>query len=352
MTLRHLDVAWDPTQERDPNNTELEDADADAEYCWTPLQLASLKGDITTVKQILAETPPPSLPSVVNAPPTGYYGKTALQASCLRGHEEVVRLLLDAGADVHMAGGNNSHRNALENACSAGNMAIVRMLLDHGAQVNPRGGAGSYGGRTPLAAAAERGHVGVVRLLLLGMGADVNAAPSRTYGCTPLQGACSLPPPATSDGDGAGNGDGDGDEGDQKNRVEKRRDVELVELLLDSGADVNAPAGKSRGRTALQSACLAGNMEVVEVLLSRGADVNAPGSAYKGGTALHAACAKGRAEIVRRMLEAGADVNAEAGWHRQTPLQTAAVGGHVEIVEMLRAAGAVGRASGGKVLFW
>lgn len=339
MTLPPLDAAWDPSQEQD-----LGAEQDDAEYCWTPLQLASHAGDLNTVRQILAETPPGSLSSVVNAPPTGYYGKTALQASCLRGHEEVVQALLHAGADVHMAGGNNSHRNAFEIACGVGNMAVVRMLLDHGAQVNPEGGAGRYGGRTPLAAAAERGHVDVARLLL-GLGADVNASPSRAHGCTPLQGACSLPGTASGAGGGGGGG-GDGGDGGG------RKDLELVRLLLDSGADVNAPAGKSRGWTALQGACVAGNAEAVEVLLARGADVNAPGSAFKGGPALHAACARGRAGLVRRLLDAGADVNGEAGWDRQTPVQTAAVGGHAEVVEMLRAAGADGWAWGGKVLFW
>lgn len=337
MILPPLDAAWDPSQKQDPGAEE----DDEAEYCWTPLQLASHAGDIDTVRRILAETPAPSLPSVVNAPPTGYYGKTALQASCLRGHEEVTRALLRAGADVHMAGGNNSHRNALEVACGVGNMAVVRMLLDHGARVNPDGGAGRYGGRTPLAAAAERGHLDVVRLLL-GLGADVNAAPSRVHGCTPLQGACSLPGPA------AGDGGGGGGEGERRGR----EDVELVRLLLDSGADVNAAAGKARGWTALQGACLAGNVEAVEVLLASGADVNAAGSAFKGGPALHAACARGRVALVARLLDAGADVNGRAGWGGQTPLQTAAVGGHTEIVEMLRRAGAGGPAWGGKVLFW
>lgn len=110
----------------------------------------------------------------------------------------------------------------------------------------------------------------VVRLLL-GLGADVNAGPGRTYGCTPLQGACSLP------GNGSGGGGG--------------HVVGLVRLLLDSGADVNAP-----------------------------------GSMFKGGTALHAACAKGRTELVRRLLDAGADVNGEAGWGRLGQADAAADG--------------------------
>lgn len=57
---------------------------------------------------------------IVNAPPQGWYGQTALQAACMHEHDEAVRILLDAGADIGAPGGNNIYRNAFEYACGTG----------------------------------------------------------------------------------------------------------------------------------------------------------------------------------------------------------------------------------------
>lgn len=57
---------------------------------------------------------------VVNHPPMGYYGQTALQATSMRGHDLVAQALIEAGADVNAPGGNNIYRNAFELACGTG----------------------------------------------------------------------------------------------------------------------------------------------------------------------------------------------------------------------------------------
>jgi ankyrin repeat protein len=51
-----------------------------------------------------------------------------------------------------------------------------------------------------------------------------------------------------------------------------------------------------------------GHLEIVKLLLEHGADVNAK-TAYE--TALHLAAEKGHLEIVKFLLEHGADVNAK-----------------------------------------
>ncbi|KAK4194116.1 hypothetical protein QBC40DRAFT_270361 [Triangularia verruculosa] len=58
---------------------------------------------------------------------------------------------------------------------------------------------------------------------------------------------------------------------------------------------------------ALQAASYRGNSEIVQQLLEYGADVNAQGGEY--GNALQATSTGGHAEIVRQLLERGADVN-------------------------------------------
>lgn len=130
--------------------------------------------------------------------------------------------------------------------------------------------------------------------------------------------------------------------------------AELVRLLIARGADVNAPAARISGLTALQGASRAGEAEVVGILLRSGADVNAPGPAatsHLGGTALHAAAAGGHVEILRKLLAAGADPNSRAGPRRQTPMQSAHLIGRADIVDVLVGAGAVGPRGGGKILF-
>lgn len=82
--------------------------------------------------------------------------------------------------------------------------------------------------------------------------------------------------------------------------------IEMVKLLLENGADVNA-----RGRykeTALTIASYNNNIELVKLLLDNGADVNA-GNKY-GYTALMWASTKWNKDIVKLLLDNGADVNA------------------------------------------
>lgn len=108
-----LDAKWDPT----PLLTE----DEDEEPKWTELQLASRIGDLVRVTEILSACDSVAQKlEVVNHPPMGYYGQTALQAASMRGHHLVAQALIEAGADVHAPGGNNVYRNAFELACGTG----------------------------------------------------------------------------------------------------------------------------------------------------------------------------------------------------------------------------------------
>ncbi|KAL9096722.1 MAG: hypothetical protein Q9165_001210 [Trypethelium subeluteriae] len=84
--------------------------------------------------------------------------------------------------------------------------------------------------------------------------------------------------------------------------------IEIVKLLLDRGADVNAQGNYSN---ALQAASGGGYIEIVKLLLDRGADVNAQEGYH--GNALKAASRQGYTETVKLLLDRVADVNAQKG---------------------------------------
>ena len=81
---------------------------------------------------------------------------TILNAASAGGHDKVVQMLLEKGAEVNAQGG--AYGNALQAASIRGYKNVVQILLEKGAEVNAQGGA--YG--NALQAASVRGHKKVV----------------------------------------------------------------------------------------------------------------------------------------------------------------------------------------------
>ncbi|KAJ6527979.1 ankyrin repeat-containing domain protein [Mycena vulgaris] len=277
---------------------------------------------------------------------------SALQAAASKGATDIVRLLLSYGADVNgpdLRGENSNAQGgrfgtALQAAafCEPNSKALdlVRLLLESGADVNAQGG--EYG--TALTAASVRGFTDVVQLLL-DNGADVNA-PGGELGSA-LQAACSEG--ATDvvrlllsyDADVNGpdlRGENSNAQGGRFGTAlqaaafcePNSKALDLVRLLLESGADVNAQGGKYG--TALTAASVRGFTDVVQLLLDNGADVNAQGGEY--GTALTVASVRGFTDVVQLLLDNGADVNAQGGEYG-TALTAASVRGFTDVVQLL-----------------
>jgi predicted LPLAT superfamily acyltransferase len=85
-----------------------------------------------------------------NATPVCSCGKTALQAASIGGHLEVVRLLLENGAEVKAR--CKSGRAALHYAAGSGHSEIVRLLPDNGASAQTE----DYKGRLAIMLAREQ----------------------------------------------------------------------------------------------------------------------------------------------------------------------------------------------------
>ncbi|KAL8413413.1 hypothetical protein RB594_004877 [Gaeumannomyces avenae] len=116
-----------------------------------------------------------------------------------------------------------------------------------------------------------------------------------------------------------------------------RNHVDLVELLIEKGANVNQRTVGSIDRTPLQKAAELGYLDILKLLLDRGADVNAPAAARGGsGTALQLAAMGGNCAVLCELLERGADLSMppckrDGRW----PLEGAAEHGRMSVIELL-----------------
>ena len=273
---RILQGPQDPNDPHLPFNYFGENFDGD----YMPLDLAAAEGHLEVVRLLLE--------SGADKDYTSRGGITALHSAAANGRLEVVRLLLDSGSDKEkLAYG----LTALHSAAMNGHSEVVRLLLESGADKHTI----SHGGTTALHFAVENGHLEVVRLLL-DSGADKEKL---SNGRTALHSA-------------AMNGHS-----------------EVVRLLLESGADKEKLA---YGLTALHGAAMNGHSEVVRLLLESGADKE---KLSNGLTALHSAAMNGHSEVVRLLLESGADKE-RLGASCKTALQLAAENNHYDVVHLLQ----------------
>ncbi|KAF7554274.1 hypothetical protein G7Z17_g3023 [Cylindrodendrum hubeiense] len=341
---------------------------------WVALYFTSLHGDEAAVEWLLKQgVNLNDVHSPVNIPEiTG----TILQAAIKGGNIKVVEMLLQAGANVELVGENET---ALCTTIRMRDGAMFTALLSNGANPSPSGVR-----VTPLAIAAIHGEVEMVRsliavgaevdqlsydpgdvcnyrpserilstetalnwalkeynrsmaqgteevietsiraikpicLLLLSNGADPNTGPEGTGSCLGLVCEASY---------------------NRRARLEGNDGEELVQLLINAGADVNAPAVGGGVLTALELA-FAVSEKLARILIDAGASKDQKGELVslaiergymnlvsdllngdghvelnfrpKNGSRLplQAAAAKGNTDLVRLLLRRGADVNAQ-----------------------------------------
>ena len=121
--------------------------------------------------------------------------------------------------------------------------------------------------------------------------------------------------------------------------AETRSGEDRLQMLLDVGVDINAPAFSflTGAHTLILDYCESGKIDEAKRLIHAGADVNIMGPDSK--TALMETCDRGYEEIVKELIAAGADVNIR-GDNGVTALMIACKKGYEGVVRELIYAGA------------
>jgi ankyrin repeat protein len=297
-------------------------ANARTDTGGTPLHFASDAGHSTCVALLLEAG------AEVNA--QSAEGFTPLFVAAQENKVDCARLLLAAHAQVNLA--TVSGDTPLLTAAAHGNTACLKLLLEAGAVVDACGPQGI----TPLFVAAQEGQLECVEALL---SAGANKDAETKDGTTVLHTA-------------ARGGDRHIvqhllDAGADPNAGHFRASAvhlaliaehfNVVKLLLSRGAKANAPQGPD-SLVPLFDAIKQGNMDMVDLLLDAGADVQAADS--KGFTALHTATLVSNNEIVEVLIRAGANVNAREKQFGLTPLCMAYGNAKLDLVQILLEAGA------------
>ncbi|KAJ3522587.1 hypothetical protein NMY22_g11830 [Coprinellus aureogranulatus] len=112
---------------------------------------------------------------------------------------------------------------------------------------------------------------------------------------------------------------------------DKDAPIDVLELMLEKGADPNAQGGQYNN-TCLHWACLIGRENVVSLLLKYRANPDIQDGSQ--GTPLHNACRLGHAKCAQVLLDAGANINAR-NMALRTDLHEACFNGHVDCVKLL-----------------
>ncbi|CAM2862814.1 ankyrin repeat domain-containing protein [Legionella worsleiensis] len=292
----------------------------------TPLHLAAKRGYVDVVKLMLSKEINPDL--------KGYNNKSPIYYATKKGHDAVVKCLLDAGAWVnqgmgeeeitplHLAiehqqvnvvacllqNGANPHKpnhlgwGALHLACLAGNYSIVQLLLNAPMHADT---TFSPLGHTALHLTAEQDNLEIFKLLIQHR---ANPEKENDHSFNALHIAAHF------------------------------GQLEIARFILEIAPQLINVVTRTHFISPLYLAAENGHLELVNLFLQKGAEPN--WVSRTGYTPLHIAARKGFLAIVNRLIDASANINQIIPEGQLTPLYLAAEKGYVDVVDRLLREGA------------
>jgi ankyrin repeat protein len=234
--------------------------------------------------------------------------KTPLCLACVRGHFEIVKDLIEAGAAAKSKTGAIDF-DPLHVAIKGGHLNITKMLVEAGAATEADWSGDQRGCHVPITLAAQMGFAEIVKLLVEA-GANIQAtAPAKVVEvrCT-YEGQKNLTP---------------------LDIAAMLGHCEVAKVLVNAGAMI---VNKKAMSVAMFAATYNGHPKTLKTLVEGGADL------IKYPEVLFLASSKGHSEIVKILLEAGADKEVRCKGCK--PLFIASRYGNTDTVKILLEAGA------------
>lgn len=230
----------------------------------------------------------------------GIEGNSLMHCAVASQNLELIQMLIDRGSDVNIK--NKYNYRPLHWAAEYGNLDVIKILVENKAKVNIKTNVMFIirETKTPLYLAIENGHVEVAKYLIQNK-AKVDEL-NDSSNATALSLAASL------------------------------GQTEIVKLLLENGASPNGVSKRGMNDYYKFPLAEATNKEIVELLVNAGADVNARNSNYS--TALHELASsikrkdlnneegKNKLKALEALISHGADPNA-LDYHNRKPLSLA-----------------------------
>lgn len=225
-------------------------------------------------------------------------GPTALHVSALIGLSSITKQLLDKAAlPVDIL--NNHGDSALHYAAEEGRDQVVSILLEAGAHIDRQGCEGS----TPIHLAVRNGHLSTLQLLLSKKGrTDVEYMHTGYY---PLEAAV-LEETHAEDAVRLLLDNGAFLRKDSFTALHCAHDENVTKQLIEAGANVNAT--HYIWGTPLHAAAERGHSSIVRLLLQNGANVHAAN--HDGQTPLHHVDDMTGRDTARLLVDSGSDVHA------------------------------------------
>src|SRR5262249_32893071 len=320
-----------------------------ARGAYVDICTAASIGDLQRVSELLEHDP--SLANRLSEYVTYYIASGApLKNAAARGHIEIVKLLLDRGADPNLPEeGIAPHGHALYSAVANGHYEIAKLLLERGAYPNPEVESSADALSRALSNSDQRMielvcSYGAARAVhLLGYYGDVQTAAA----------VFAVNPALADDPEALTNAAGEGHEAFVRLLLRYQPDLpkrirfpywsvgaktrELNELLFKQGMNPSQPDWLRV--TPLRHFARKGDVDNAVLFIDHGADLHARDEDICS-TPLAWAAKFGQAATVDLLLRRGAKPNLADDPPWATPLAWASRRGHGEIVELLKQYGA------------